>query len=96
MTIDFSLMISAESEAAAAARVVGVVVGVEELEAEAFRFGAFELTLLLPSVSKYGSLIVRPDSLNPASICPLSLLALLSRLGPDSSSEGLRGRLKTD
>ena len=66
MTIDdFSLMISAESEAAAAARVVGVVVGVEELEAVAFRFGAFELTLLLPSVSKYGSLIVRPGSLNP-------------------------------
>ena len=73
MTIDdFSLMISAESEAAAAARVVGVVVGVEELEAVAFRFGAFELTLLLPSVSKYGSLIVRPDSLNPSSIRPQS------------------------
>ena len=71
MTIDdFSLMISAESEAAAAARVVGVVVGVEELEAVAFRFGAFELTLLLPSVSKYGSLIVRHFLFPSASICP--------------------------
>ena len=66
MTIDdFSLMISAEPETMAAAHVVGVAVGVEELEAEAFRFGAFELALLLPPVSKYGSLIVRPGSLNP-------------------------------
>ena len=73
MTIDdFSLMISAESEAAAAARVVGVVVGVEELEVVAFRFGAFELTLLLPSVSNYGKIIVRPDSRNPSSIRPQS------------------------
>ena len=73
MTIaDFSLMISAEPETMAAAHVVGVAVGVEELEAEAFRFGAFELTLLLPLVSKYGNLIVRPGSLNPSSIRPQS------------------------